>query len=118
MNPQHAETVALRAPYTLAEIETKIASHDYNAELLLRHAMLLLRAESAEQLAVPDGWTDDQMIRFGWLCLSGLSIKDKSLAERLEIFREHEALRGAAAPAAQQAAPSNPQLRDGGDRGG
>lgn len=31
-------------PYTLAEIEAKIASHDYNAELLLQHAMLLLRA--------------------------------------------------------------------------
>lgn len=49
MNPQHAESVALRAPYTLAEIEAKIASHDYNAELMLQHAMLLLRAESAEQ---------------------------------------------------------------------
>ena len=45
MNPQHAE--ALRAPYTLAEIEAKIASHDYNAELLLQHAMLHLREKPA-----------------------------------------------------------------------
>lgn len=56
-------------------------------------------AESAEQRAVPAGWTDDQMIRFGWLCVSGLSVKDMSLAERLEVFRQHEALRGVAAPA-------------------
>lgn len=34
-------------PYTLAEIEAKIASHDYNADLLLQHAMLLLQPAAA-----------------------------------------------------------------------
>ena len=32
----------IKNPYTLAEIKTKIASNDYNAEMLLQHAMLLL----------------------------------------------------------------------------
>lgn len=39
-----AAAPAIAQPYTLAEIEAKIASHDYNAELLLQHAMLLLSA--------------------------------------------------------------------------
>lgn len=32
-------------PYTLAEIEARMATHDYSAELLLQHAMLLLQAQ-------------------------------------------------------------------------
>lgn len=32
----------IKHPYTLAELRAKIASHDYSAELLLQHAMLLL----------------------------------------------------------------------------
>ena len=32
----------IKEPYTLAEIKAKIASHDYSAEMLLQHAMLLL----------------------------------------------------------------------------
>lgn len=36
-------------PYTLAEIKQKIASGDYNAELLLQHAMLLLEASEVDR---------------------------------------------------------------------
>ena len=37
----------IKNPYTLAEIKTKIASNDYNAEMLLQHAMLLLEKPAA-----------------------------------------------------------------------
>ena len=33
----------IKNPYTLAEIKTKIASNDYNAEMLLQHARHLDR---------------------------------------------------------------------------
>ena len=36
----------IKNPYTLAEIKTKIASNDYNAEMLLQHAMRLLEGVS------------------------------------------------------------------------
>ncbi len=39
-------TAAIKQPYTLAEIQAKIASGDYSAELLLQHAILLLLASS------------------------------------------------------------------------
>ncbi|WP_212646423.1 hypothetical protein [Delftia sp. PE138] len=39
--------------YTLAEIKAKIASHDYNAELLLQHAMILLEPMAAPALEAP-----------------------------------------------------------------
>lgn len=39
-------------PYTLAEIRERIASHDYSAELLLQHAMLLLD-KSAQPVSEP-----------------------------------------------------------------
>lgn len=44
-------------PYTLAELRDKIATHEYSAELLLQHAMLLLDRQSpAEaQRYSPDG---------------------------------------------------------------
>lgn len=48
---QQAEPAAhIAQPYTLAEIKAQIASHDYSAELLLQHAMLLL--EQAPSLTV------------------------------------------------------------------
>ena len=37
-----ASSAHIKEPYTLAEIKAKMASHDYSAELLLQHAMLLL----------------------------------------------------------------------------
>ena len=37
----------IKEPYTLAELNERIASNDYNAELLLQHAMLLLNAQPA-----------------------------------------------------------------------
>lgn len=37
-----APSAHIKEPYTLAEIKAKIASHDYSAEMLLQHAMLLL----------------------------------------------------------------------------
>ncbi|WP_020201897.1 hypothetical protein [Cupriavidus sp. WS] len=36
-----------KKPYTLDELEARIASHDYSAEMLLQHAMELLRAQAA-----------------------------------------------------------------------
>lgn len=45
---------AIQQQYTLAEIEAKLASHDYGAELMLQHAMLLLRARAAVDA---EGWT-------------------------------------------------------------
>ena len=40
----------IQQPYTLAEIKAKIASHDYSAELLLQHAMLLLEKPAPEDI--------------------------------------------------------------------
>ncbi|WP_231586671.1 hypothetical protein, partial [Cupriavidus basilensis] len=45
----------IKEPYTLAEIEARIASHDYSAELLLQHAMELLRGRPGED-ARPVAW--------------------------------------------------------------
>ncbi|VUZ28992.1 Uncharacterised protein [uncultured Comamonas sp.] len=45
-----AQAAPIQQTYTLAEIKAKIASHDYNAELLLQHALLLL-----EQVVDHDG---------------------------------------------------------------
>ncbi len=43
----------IKEPYTLAEIKAKIASNDYNAEMLLQHAMLLLdSAKSIRELQI------------------------------------------------------------------
>lgn len=42
-----APTAHIKEPYTLAELNARIASNDYNAELLLQHAMLLLNAQPA-----------------------------------------------------------------------
>ena len=41
----------IKNPYTLAEIKTKIASNDYNAEMLLQHAMLLLEENGRKVLS-------------------------------------------------------------------
>lgn len=46
-----APTVHIKEPYTLAELNARIASNDYNAELLLHHAMLLLNAQPAAAAA-------------------------------------------------------------------
>lgn len=46
---------------------------------------------------VPPGWTDDQMVRFAWMCINP-GLRGDSIAERLALFRDHEALRGIAAP--------------------
>lgn len=46
-------------PYTLSELRAKIASHEYSAELLLQHAMLLLDRQSPAEGAL----TDEQMQR-------------------------------------------------------
>ncbi|OUM00528.1 hypothetical protein [Variovorax sp. JS1663] len=44
----------IKEPYTLEEIEAKIASHDYGAEHLLQHAMLLLRARPVAEPVHPN----------------------------------------------------------------
>ena len=47
----------IKNPYTLAEIKTKIASNDYNAEMLLQHAMLLLDgAALSANVGEPVAW--------------------------------------------------------------
>ena len=47
----------IKEPYTLAEIKAKIASHDYSAEMLLQHAMLLLDSAALSANAVePVAW--------------------------------------------------------------
>lgn len=48
----------IKQPYTLAEIKAKIASHDYGAELLLQHAMLLLERPygGAAPVEMADMW--------------------------------------------------------------
>lgn len=48
MQAQPTPTEHIKEPYTLAELNERIASNDYNAELLLQHAMLLLNAQPAE----------------------------------------------------------------------
>ena len=45
----------------------------------------------------PTGWTADQMIRFGSYIISP-SLSDESYQTRLELFREHEKIRGIEAP--------------------
>ena len=47
----------IKNPYTLVEIKTKIASNDYNAEMLLQHAMLLLDgAALSANVGEPVAW--------------------------------------------------------------
>ena len=47
----------IKNPYTLAEIKTKIASNDYNAEMLLQYAMLLLDgAALSANVGEPVAW--------------------------------------------------------------
>lgn len=48
LQAQPTPTEHIKEPYTLAELNERIASNDYNAELLLQHAMLLLNAKPAE----------------------------------------------------------------------
>jgi hypothetical protein len=64
-------------PYTIAEIRDKVASHHYNAELMLQH--LLIRVEELEKEI------DARPHRETWL----------SLKEELAlIYDENHALRG------------------------
>ena len=58
-------------------------------------------AAGAQQVAVPQGWTDDQMNRFAWSCINPRLGAD-SIRERLHAFREQEALRGIVAPQPSQ----------------
>lgn len=53
--PHQTTAHPIKEPYTLAEIEARIASHDYSAELLLLHAMELLRGRPGED-ARPVAW--------------------------------------------------------------
>ena len=39
--------MSIAQPYTIAEIRAKIASHDYNAEMMLQH--LMIRVEELEE---------------------------------------------------------------------
>ncbi|WP_155524740.1 hypothetical protein [Delftia acidovorans] len=71
--------------YTLAEIKAKIASHDYNAELLLQHAMRLLEPVAAPAApAVPAGFAlvpiepTQQMLDAGrWSGAGSVSIQEE-----------------------------------------
>lgn len=47
------------------------------------------------------GWTDAQMIEFASFCVYAVSLKDKSLGERLEVFRDREKVRGSTPPPTQ-----------------
>lgn len=48
LQAQPAPNEHIKEPYTLAELNERIASNDYNAELLLQHAMLLLNTQPEE----------------------------------------------------------------------
>ena len=81
--PEQAKPEAkITEPYTLEEIKARIATDDYNAELLLQHAMLLLDVKEgrasgvqAQQAPAPqEAPTDAQMLDFiaaNWFYLDG-----------------------------------------------
>ena len=89
----------IKNPYTLAEIKTKIASNEYNAEMLLQHAMRLLEGVS---LSANVGEPTKAQIREVFMS-HGFTVKEGQTDLKYYVYDAAYALLALAAPTAQAA---------------
>lgn len=91
----------IKNPYTLAEIKTKIASNEYNAEMLLQHAMRLLEGVS---MSANVGEPTKAQIREVFMS-HGFTVKEGQTDLKQYVYDAAYALLALAAPQHTQAAP-------------
>lgn len=92
----------IKEPYALAGIKAKIASNDYNAEMLLQHSMLLLDGAA---LSANVGEPTKAQIR-EVLMSHGFTVKEGQTDLKQYVYDAAYALLALAAPQHTQAAPA------------